>query len=248
MKKTLGILILLIIVISLASKEYLDLNFFIEPNFDPIDANMVNFLIKNIENDSIIQFNVFAGRTLEKAVPDSVTLDFLNFIKPDLVSPTDFHFHKFNADFNLLMSNVLCDSVPILDRYIIETDSMKIGIFSIYTPDWTVVNDLPEYVELDFNFFDLTKQIAKDLAPQTDFIILLSNLTKYVDKDLINTLPIDVVVSFDYKKTNNEKINRGKSFYYSILTKNGKYGKMRLTFSDNRVNHNWQEVDFRVKQ
>lgn len=248
LKKALGIIFVLIIASTITAEEYLELNFFIEPNFDPVDANMVNFLLRNVKNDTIDQFNIFAGRTLEKAVPDSVTLDFLNFIKPDLVSPVDFHFHRFNVDFNLLMSNVKCDSVPILDKYIIETDSMKIGVFSIYTPDWTVYNDLPEYVDLDFNFFDLTKQISKELAPETDFIIMLSNLSKFVDKDLINTLPIDVIVSFDYKKTNNVKLNRGKSNYYSILTKNGNFGKMRLKFNENRVTHNWREVDFRVKQ
>lgn len=239
--------ILLLITGSLTGIDILDVNFFVEPNFEPIQANMVNFLLRNIKNDSISQFNIFAGRILGNAVPDSVTLTFLNFIKPDLASPTDFHFYDFQVEFNLLMTNVECDSVPVLDRYIIQTDSLKIGIISVYTPDWTVINNLPEYVNFEFNFFERTKQICKELAPETNFIILLSNLSKYVDKDLVNTLPIDVVVSFDYVKTGNIRINRGKTSYYSVLTKNGKYGKLRLTYSQNKVTHSWQEVDFQVK-
>lgn len=247
MKNNLLIIVLIFIFWSLDSEEYFDLNFFIEPNFEPVDANMVNFLIQNIKNDSIDQFNVFAGRTLKQAVPDSITLQFINFIQPNLVSPLDFHFYDFDVTFNLLMSNVKCDSVPILDRYIVETDSMRIGFLSIYTPDWTVKNNLPEYVKFDFKFFELTKQIAHELEPETDFIILLSNLSKFIDADLIKDLPINVVISFDYQKKRNEKLNNGKSSFYSILTSREKYGKIRLTYHNGAIFYDWREMEFKVK-
>ncbi|HPR18459.1 MAG TPA: hypothetical protein PLD62_09465 [Candidatus Cloacimonadota bacterium] len=247
MKKATLLIILLIIGAGMAAEDYLDLNFFIEPKFEPIDLNMVNFLIKNIESDSIRQCHVFAGDILAGSQPDSLILYFLNTLQPDIAAPIDYLFANKDVHCNLLMSNVLCDSVPILDRFIVKTDSIKVGIISAYNPDWAVKNDLPEEVKLDFKVFDRTRQLARELAPDTDFIVLLSNMTKTIDADLIDTLPIDVVVSFDYQKKDNGRMNRGKSSFYSILTNKGKYGKLHLKMHKHRLSYEWREVDFRVK-
>lgn len=246
MRNILVVLIFMFFWVGLNGEDILELNFFIEPKFLPVNINMVNFLVQNIRNDSIRQFNIFAGKMLNSSQSDSLTLHFLNLIKPDLASPTDYLFTDFDLRFDLLMSNVKCDSVTISDRYIIETDSLKIGIFSIYTPDWTVKNKLPDYVNFDFDFFELTGQIARDLASKADFIVLLSNLSQFVDTDLIHSLPIDVVVSFDYQKKNNLKLNRGKSSFYSVLTNQGKYGKLRLVYQQGKISQAWQEVDFQA--
>ncbi len=242
------VFLLSLVFAGLCCEELLELNFFIEPEFDPIEANFVNFLLRNIKNDSIPQFNIFAGDIIKNSVPDSIVSQFLNFVQPDLAAPIDFLFNDYNIDFSLLMSNVKCDSVAILDRFIIEADSMKIGIFSIYTPDWTVKNNLPEFVEFDFEVFNLSKQIASELAAEADFVIMLSNLSKYIDADLIRSLPIDAAVSFDYQKTQNQKMNNGKTSYFSILTNQGKYGKLRLKYFNDRISYEWQEKDFGVKK
>lgn len=246
MSKVVIFIYLLIVFNNLIAEDYIDLNFFVEPKFDPVEMNMVNFLMKNIRNDSIRQFNVFAGRILKSAQNDSLTLQFLNLIKPDLACPTDYLFYDKNVNFNLLNSNVVSDSVPILDRYIVKTDSITVGFISVYTPDWVVKNEIASHAEFIFYIFDIVKEIAADLATQTDYIILLSSLTKYIDTDLIHTLPIDVVVSFDYQKKENEKLNRGKSSFYSILTNKGKYGKLRLTYKNEKVSHTWKEEEFKI--
>ncbi|MDO9578180.1 MAG: hypothetical protein Q7J16_09870 [Candidatus Cloacimonadales bacterium] len=246
MNKVIIFIFLLFVFGNLLAQDYLDLNFFIEPKFDQTEMNMVNFLIKNIRNDSIRQFNVFVGRMLKSAQNDSLTLQLLNLIKPDLASPTDYLFYDKNVNFNLLSSNVISDSVPILDRYIVKTDSITVGFISIYAPDWVVKNEIASHAELKFKVFDIVKDLATDLAPKTDYIILLSGMSKFIDTDLIHTLPIDVVVSFDYQKKDNEKLNRGKSSFYSILTSKGKYGKLRLTYKNGKVSHGWKEVDFKV--
>jgi hypothetical protein len=246
LNKLIVLIIILITCGNLIGEDYLDLNFFIEPEFDLVEMNMVNFLVKNIRNDSIQQFNVFAGQILESAQNDSLTLQFLNLIEPDLVCPTDYLFYERNVDFKLLNSNIVSDSVSILDRYIVETDSISVGFIAAYSPDWAVKNDLASHAKIQFNIFEIVKNIAEDLASRTDYIILLSNMSKYIDADIIRGLPIDVVVSFDYQKKNNQKMNQGKSSFYSILTNRGEFGKLRLSYVNGKFFRDWEEVEFRV--
>jgi len=246
LKKIIFIFSLLVVCIGMYSKEYLDINFFIEPRFEPIEMNMVNFLVKNIKNDSIDQFNVFAGRILNSAQNDSLTLHFLNSIEPDLACPTDYLLYERNVNFNLLNSNVNSDSVTILDRFVIDSDSMSIGFLSAYIPDWAVKNDIASHAEFKYNIFEIVKQISTDLTLRADFIVLLSNMGKYIDSDLVQNLPIDVVVSFDYKKKKNGSLNRGKTSFYSVLTNKGNFGKLQLAYQKGEVYHNWDEVEFKV--
>lgn len=233
--------------LNLVAEEYLDLNFFIEPRFDPDDINLINFHLKNVYNDSISQVNILAGRIIKKPVPDSLTINFINYLQPDIAVPTDFHFRYHDVTFDLLMSNVKHDSIRILEKHILQTDSMKIGFFSIYTPDWIVKNKLEDHCNFDYDFFELSRKIAHELASQTDFVILLSNLSKYIDEDITRNLPIDAVISFDYQKSVNTRWNKGKTHFYSIQSRDGFFGRLRLKCDQQRISQNWYEVVFPIR-
>ncbi len=61
---------------------------------------------------------------------------------------------------------------------------------------------------------------------------------------VIKDLNVNTVVSFDYQKKRNELLSNKKANYYSILTKNGKYGKLRLEFNKGKILESWEEVEF----
>lgn len=246
MKKLFWILSIILIAGTALAEDYLDLNFFIEPKFEHIEMNMVNFLVKNIRNDSIRQENILAGKILAPPLSDSLTVTFLNLVQPFLASPADYLFHDKNVDFKLLISNIESDSIPIIKNTVIETDSFKVGIFSIYTPDFVVKNKIADHAIFDFDVFDIASQQANLLAKHTDYVIMLSNLSKYIDNDIVTELPVDAVVSFDYQKKYNELLSNHLTMFYSILTNQGNYGKLRLTYRNGKIRENWREIEFDV--
>ncbi len=229
---------------SLFAEEYLDINFFIEPRFDHDQINMVNFLVKNIRNDSIRQVNAFAGRILAEPQSDSLTAFFINTIKPEIISPVDFFFFEKNIESDLLISNIESDSIPIIKNKIIKCDSFKVGIFAIYTPDFMVKHNIADHAKLNTEVFKIAKEQAEFLAKKTDYVIMLSNVTKYIDNNIVRNLKIDAVVSFDYQKKRNEYLSNLITRFYSTLTKKGNYGKLRLKYHNGKVQDKWEEVEF----
>ena len=229
---------------SLFAKDYLDINFFIEPRFEHDQINMVNFLVKNIRNDSIRQVNAFAGRLLEEPQSDSLTAMFINALEPEIISPVDYFFYDKSINHNLLVSNIESDSIPIIKNKIIKCDSFRVGIFSIYTPDFVVKNTIAGHAKLDTDVFKIAREQVKILAKKTDYVIMLSNLTKYIDNDIVKNLEVDAVVSFDYQKKRNELLSNRVTNFYSILTKNGNYGKLRLKYNKGKVKGKWKEIEF----
>ena len=246
LKKIFWILCIILIAGTALAEDYLDLNFFIEPKFEHKEMNMVNFLMKNIQNDSIRQENIFAGKIFAPPQSDSLTVEFLNMIKPDLTSPVDYLFYEKNVDFKLLISNIESDSIPIIKNAVIKADSFKVGIFSIYTPDFVVKNKIADHTRFDFDVFDIARKQANLLAKHTDYVIMLSNMSKYIDNDIVKKLPVDAVVSFDYQKKNNELLSNHLTMFYSVLTNQGNYGKLRLTYRNGKIRENWREIEFDV--
>ncbi|RLC48792.1 MAG: hypothetical protein DRI23_10120 [Candidatus Cloacimonadota bacterium] len=247
MNKFIVTTILIMIFGIIAAEDYIDLNFFVEPRYEYENKNMINFLIKNIQADSIRQVNVFGGRILEDAASDSMIVDFLNTVEPDLVSPTDYLFSNQIIDFNLLASNIKSDSIPTIENQIFFSDSIKVGLFALYTPDFTVKNDLPEHVHFDFEIPEVIESQIKRLAKHTDVIVMFSNLSKFIDADLMKKYEIDAIVSFDYQKKRNELLANHKTMRYSVLTNQGKYGKLRIKYSNGEFSTSWQEIEFGVK-
>ncbi|MCD4795687.1 MAG: hypothetical protein K8R49_00750 [Candidatus Cloacimonetes bacterium] len=243
-------LIVIVFIIGFAAgsfaEDYLDMNFFIEPKYNFDKTNLINFHVKNIRNDSIRQVNIFAGRILEKPRSDSMTVSFLNAIQPHLSSPVDYLYYEKDVEFKLLISNIESDSIPIIKNEIIKTDSMKIGIFSIYTPDFVVKNNIAAHSEFDFNVFEIAKEQAEYLAKRTDYVIMLSSLSKYIDNDVVKNIPVDAVISFDYQKKTNSVLSNHLTKFYSILTNQGRYGKLRLIYKNGKIKKKWQEIEFDV--
>lgn len=242
--KRIFVLLILLLLSSLCAEDYLDINFFIEPKFEHDKLNMVNFLTKNIRNDSIRQVNAFAGRILSEPQSDSLTVLFINSLKPEIISPVDFLFSHTNLDCELLISNIVSDSIPIIKNKIIKSDSFKVGLFSIYTPDFTVKNNIANHAKLNTEIFKIAKEQAKYLSSETDYVIMLSNVSKYIDNDIVKELSIDAVVSFDYQKKRNELLSNRSTYFYSILTNNGAYGKLRLRYKNGEILENWTTVKF----
>ena len=245
LKKIMMLVFVLIILNFLFAEDYLDINFFIEPRFDQNKINMINFLIKNIRNDSISQVNAFAGRLLKEPQSDSLTAILINALAPAIISPVDYFFYDKTIEYELLISNIESDSIPIIKNKIIECDSFNVGIFAIYTPDFTVKNDIAAHAKLETDIFRIAKEQAKYLAKKTDYIIMLSNVGKYIDNDIVEDLSINAVVSFDYQKKRNEKLTNRTTIFYSILTKKGNYGKLRLEYDKGNLTENWSEVEFK---
>ena len=247
MGKIILVVFILLIINFLHAEDYLDINFFIEPMFEHEQIYMVNFLIKNIRNDSIRQVNAFAGRILEEPQTDSLSALFINTLKPEIISPVDYYFFEKDLVCDLLISNIESDSIPIIKNKIIKCDSFKVGVFAIYTPDFMVKNNIADHAKMNTNIFNIAKVQSEFLAKKTDYVIMLSNVTKYIDNDIVKNLQVNAVVSFDYQKKNNELLSNRSTNFYSILTKNGKYGKLRLEYHNGKVQEKWEEIEFNCK-
>jgi hypothetical protein len=236
------VLLLILLASSLLADDYLDLNFFIEPQFAEDEIYLKNFAIYNIRNDSIPQTNIFAGKLMNTHTSDSLVVEFINLCKSKIIAPTDYCFYDTNLEKPLLISNIESDSVAIIKHKIVSVDSFKVGIFSLYTPDFMVKNKIAANAKFDFNFLEIAKQQFDYLREESDFVILLSNFSKYIDSDIVAEIPVDVVVSFDYKGKKNGKLANGKTMFYSILSKSEYYGKLRLTYQNGKIAQKWQKV------
>jgi len=224
------------------SIEIVDLNFFIEPCFEAAEIESLATKIENSLCDSIEQVNFFAGRILKKAESDSLVLFTLEALPCDFACPTDYLFYDENSNVSILASNIFSDSISILENAIIETDSFKVGIFSLYSPDFVVKNNINPNVDFEFDVFKVVENQVKILKEKTDFIILLSNLTKFIDEDIVKDLPIDVVISFDYQSKRDELFSNKRTQFYSVLTKYGKFGKLRLKYEKGKIKKEWEEI------
>ena len=244
LKKIIVLVFILLTLGFLFAEDYLDINFFIEPRFERDQINMVNFLVKNIRNDSIRQVNAFAGRILTEPQSDSLAAIFINTIKPEIVSPTDYFFYDKSINHNLLISNIESDSIPIIKNIIIKCDSFKVGVFAIYTPDFMVRNNIADHAKMDTDIFIIAQEQAKYLAQKADYVIMLSNVSKYIDNNIVKNLEVDAVVSFDYQKKSNGLLSNRFTNFYSILTKHGNYGKLRLEYHNGKIQEKWEKVEF----
>ena len=235
--------ILFIVFFVLHSVEIFDLNFFNEPRFDFYDFMELRRFQEESLNDTINEVNFFTGRILKEAESDIFVLAFLNYVMCDYASPVDYLFYEksFGLNFQIIASNIKCDILSIQENTVIETDSMKIGIFSIYTPDFVVKNTINPDVEFEFNIFEIARQQAEILSKSTDLVIMLSNVTRDIDSDIVKDLPVDIVISFDYQKKTNGFLSNRITRFYSILTNNGSYGKLRVKYANGKITYNWME-------
>jgi len=241
MKRVLTLLLLLL-TLEIAAVDYLDINLFVDPEFKMEELNLVNFQLKNLVNDSIPQTTILAGDIISGTVSDSIVIEALNMFNPDLALPTGYHYTSQEINFPLMATNIISDSLKIISNKIIRSDSLSVGIFGIYSPDFSVKYKLD--AKMNFQSFKLIQRYSKALAEEVDVVIMLSALGKYIDRDAVKDLPIDFVLSFDYKKGRTEKFHK-KTNFYSIISTSGKYGKLRLKYENGEISHDWQQIQFR---
>ena len=79
--------------------------------------------------------------------------------------------------------------------------------------------------------------------PETNYIILTTNLSKSIAKDILFRYPINSVVSFDYSKVSDETLANGKNFF-SVLSWKNQYANLRLSMKNNKIKEVWTEKPF----
>ena len=127
---------------------------------------------------------------------------------------------------------------PLFQRHIIkEVNGLKIGIFSLLSPDVFLGLSDPRRKGLIFRDpFETAQEMVKELEPQTDLIILLSHLGYHKDVELAQKiLGIHIIIG---SHTGVDLANP-PVIKYSIIVQNaskGMYGrKLNLTFSNRKA-------------
>ena len=242
------ILAALIIIISYAAADEISLNFFIHPQFTVENMEAVDKL-QQATIDSCMSINVYAGELFKPALADSLVLKYMSKLPGILFSPNDFlHYHqeKFPS-FGLLAANIESDSVTTLKKFVIKVDTLRIGIFSIYSPDWAVKNQLADGVQVRADVFAVAKEQVKKLkASGCDQIIMLTSLSKYVVNHLADEIDVDAVINFDYMTTKNTLMgDKEQTGYYYINSESGKFGRLRIKSAGNAITTEWQEQSWK---
>ncbi|MBN1326354.1 MAG: hypothetical protein JW996_00215 [Candidatus Cloacimonetes bacterium] len=240
------ILIVVIIIVGcfLKALEKIEINFFNDPEFDFFDFDLVKESITKMEQDSVMQVNIMTGKILAEKESDIFTLAFLNISGCQIACPTDYPFRIKNQGmkFSLLASNISCDTLKIDDNIIVGKDTLKIGIFSIYSPDFAVKNDLAAGVKFNYDVFNTAYRQAKILSIKTDYVIMLSNLSRDIDEDIVSSLPIDAVLSFDYLDREEKLFRNGRTKFYSCSGRKGRFGKLIITKQGDMITEQWQQL------
>ncbi len=244
MKRT-GLLLLLLIVLAGIWADELCLNFFINPQFKVGDIDNLTAQLEKVTNDSCLSINIYAGEIFLPVLSDSLIMNYLEELPGLLFSPNDYlHFYKkLYPNFGLLATNIESDSVMTLKKFVLSNDSLKVGIFTIYTPDLAVKHQFAEGVEFKADVIDLARQQAELLRKTgCDHIIMLTSLSRSVVSYLVDEIDVDSIVSFDYKKTESSQMGRGnKTEYYSLQSQGGSFGRLRIKFDKTKIKTEWQE-------
>lgn len=236
---------LILTAATLFAAVLVDLNFFVEPQFETdFDFEIIKH---KAANDTIPQINIAAGRIFAQTTPDSLLLHNLELMGIDYASPVGFMFGYDPALFatQIISANVVSDSATFQRSIVIPQDGYTVGITSIYTPDYAVKFPIDELAEFRFDIFDIAKKQTQYLSHFTDFVILLSNAGLYIDRDLVEGLPVDVMVSFDYQTYNQRILNSGRTNYFSIRSDSGEFGKLRIFQRENELRFEWSEHQFK---
>lgn len=234
----------LLLIVSVVAADEISLNFFIHPQFRIENMKAVDKL-QQATIDSCMSINVYAGELFKPALADSLVLKYMSQLPGMLFSPNDFlHYHqeKFPS-FGILAANIESDSVTTLKKFVIKVDTLKIGIFSIYSPDWAVKNQLAEGVRFRSDVFAVAReQVNKLKSAGCDQIIMLTSLSKDVTGYLVDEIDINAVINFDYVNTKNVMMgDKKQTGYYYINSESGKFGRLKIKSAGKAITTEWQE-------
>ncbi len=248
MRRT-GLLILLIILFTGVWADEMSLNFFINPQFKCEGIDDLAAQLEKVTNDSCLSINIFAGEIFLLALSDSLIMNYLEKLPGLLFSPNDYlhSYKKMYPNFGLLATNIESDSVMTLKKFILSSDSLKVGIFTIYTPDLAVKHQFAEGVEFRADVLDLAGEQAELLRQSgCDHIIMLTSLSRPVVSYLVKEIDVDSIVSFDYKKTESSQMGNGnKTGYYSLQSQGGSFGRLRIKSEKNEIKTEWREKSWK---
>lgn len=211
------------------------------PEFNELSADSLNKQISR--TDSLLQINFLTGNLFKQNPGDSTLAVYYDSLNFHYFMPTDYSFNYW-ADslyFQILASNIEADSVVVLENLVVHADSMQVGIFGIYSPDYMVLNQVNSNVNFDYDVFEVAKKQAQKLQ-DCNIIIMFSNLGKYIDSDIVQNLPVDGVISFDYREQRDELFRNGRTYFYSV---NGnQIGQLTLVYKNGKISKKWREIDF----
>ena len=249
MKKII-LFLLLIITANILAKDVITINFFNEPKIDKnkIDDQTlgVNKFILSKKDNSI---NIFSGKIIRQNHNDSLLIYTLNKLVCNVATPTDFKFEnpKMRPSFKIITLNISNKRLPIQKTYVIKSDSIKIAIIGIYSPDTFIKNRISEDAEFHYDFIKRLKQTEKKLRDpkrKIDKIILLSNFSREIDKSIAQKVPVDIILSFDYKKRSQKWLTK-KTMFCSVISSQGKMGKLMLIYNNGKIRYKWEILKFR---
>lgn len=239
------LLALLISAVPLICQTEISLNFFVHPKFAVAEIENLETHLTQVTADSVMSVNIFAGDIFAEPISDSLVLKYMDQLPGFLYSPEDFlYFHKLKYPrFGLLATNIESDSVTTLKKFVLTNDSLKVGIFSIYTPDFAVKNQLSKGTYLEADVYELVEsQLKLFEAAGCDHIILLTSLSKFVVNHLVKEFSIDSVISFDYINYKDDKLSgKTPSDFYSIDSSKGKFGRLKISKMSKQTTGQWQE-------
>ena len=196
--------------------------------------------IYNVKSEKNSQ-SFLLGKILEEK-NDSLTIETLTYMMPDYVSPTHFDFELKNIKkINILSSNINSNRYPTHENVVIKNDSLMVGVFALYSPDYFVKNDVNPEFGLSPKYLNSFKKHVKKIKKNYPdiIIIVLSNLSKAVDRYFYNNIPVEAIVSFDYKNYSNTEF--GEKQFYSL--KSDEIGVLLI----NRISRNELEISWEEK-
>ncbi len=182
--------------------------------------------IDSLKNQSL---KIFSGSITDngKSLSDSLQVEIISRMDADWVIPDDFKFTLENE--KILASNIGEGNTK---KHIYEIDGKKIGIFSLYSPDYPVRNFLPDSTQFGYNLDDILKDYILELSAETDYILLCTGIPKKIIKNLIKGLPIDFIYSTDYKKYTDETLN---DHTYFMTVKSDQIGVLKIAADSTRT-------------
>jgi len=235
-------LIILLLAVGNVWANSMDLHFVIEPLF-PFEAKaeISKTLLQKTGNDSIPSYLFMCGTIFNKTETDTKLIRFLNSLPVDYAAPVDYHFTTNDEidSFTFLTTNISSPHLLLKPYELILNDSLKIGIITINSPDQFVKNSITHNAQIKYDFFDKTKQISQELKSKTNFILLLSNLSKEIEEDLVHDTAIDVVISFDYQSGKNGMLSNKKTYWYSTKAHKNILGTLQIRYKNGAVRHKW---------
>ncbi|MDD3052420.1 MAG: hypothetical protein PHR06_14935, partial [Candidatus Cloacimonetes bacterium] len=186
---------------------------------------------------------MFLCGTINNAISsrnDSIVVSIIERVKPDYLIPTDYSFAAFNPNTKILVSNITNEAEgQLIHKTIIKTDSIKIGVFTMFTPDFPIKNRLSPDAKFKYKTRQMISKISQELAEESDFVILISSLAKSLDRDIISGLPINAVISIDYSKTRDSRINQDKTLHYSLAGDKPVMGILEFTGRSDSLKVDW---------